>query len=111
MEESRTKEEQLVTLDRAIALVERGWTKHAYARDAEGGNVDESAASACSWCIQGALFRAGAGTEVQEAVEEEVATRTGAEYIHEFNDAPERTKEEVLELLRCVRNKVANEET
>lgn len=111
MEESRSKEEQLVTLGRAIALIEKGWTKGAYARDAENVNVDENDPSACSWCIQGALYRAGAGTEMQEAVESAVETLTGAEYIHVFNDAPERTKEEVLELLRGVRERVANGET
>ncbi len=48
-------------------------------------------------------------TRVQEAVESAVEALTGAEYIHEFNDAPERTKEEVLELLMGVRETIVKE--
>lgn len=93
-------------LDEAIALIRRGWTQYAYARNAEGVNVDEDAPSACAWCIRGALWKAGARAEVHDAVDAAVAEVIGKPYPHEFNDTPGRTQEEVIQLLETVKERL-----
>ena len=45
-------------LERAIKLVEAGWTQYAYARDANGKAVDWRSGAATSFCAVGAILRA-----------------------------------------------------
>lgn len=45
-------------LERAAALVAAGWTRGSYAKDAQGKDVCERAASAVTFCVLGAVRRA-----------------------------------------------------
>lgn len=83
------------TLQRAKQYIEQGWTQKANARLAYGKEVNSLAPDAVSWCIGGAISRA-------MRCDEDYQTRWAFSAfvpnkdIVAWNDAPERTKEEVL---------------
>jgi len=63
------KTAEQILLD-AAALIRKGWTKGAYARDATGQWVESIKSTAVCWCAEGAIYRAsprGAVTVCQEA--------------------------------------------
>lgn len=76
----------------ARALVELGWTKGDCARDASGNAVYPTSADAWTWCISGAMDRAGASYSI--AAREEARARVWAAIglgehvgaVAEFND-------------------------
>lgn len=96
-----------------IADPER-WTKGAYARHRDGELCAIEDKGACQWCAIGALFWATDVADTDEADEEieDISTERfamGMLYdatcalgarggVAEFNDAPERTHEEVMAL-------------
>ena len=45
-------------LERAAAVLYRGWCQRELARDARGKKVMPEAPEACAWCMAGAIFRA-----------------------------------------------------
>lgn len=45
-------------LERAAAMLRRGWCRGVLARDAHGEAVMPEAPEACAWCMAGAVFRA-----------------------------------------------------
>lgn len=45
-------------LERAAALVRQGWTRGWYARDEYDAEVGAAEATACKWCLVGAISRA-----------------------------------------------------
>lgn len=80
---------------RARARIERGWTQRAFARRADGTTTHTEHEQACSWCLAGSVGPVfGHARSALIAIEKELNTGTGGIYI--WNDAPERTKEEVL---------------
>jgi hypothetical protein len=85
----------------AMELIEKGWTQRAFARDRDGRKVLASDPRACKWCIGGAIYLAYPDqTAWLEAVAKlrkvigDIALPTW------WNDAPERTHEEVIEACR-----------
>jgi hypothetical protein len=76
-------------LRRARALIERGWTRSACARDPNGKVVCPTDKSAICWCAQGALIAEGVpesrGFWAHAAVER-FLTALGGEGITVFND-------------------------
>jgi len=96
-------------------LTEKGWTQGFYARNKNGAPTDCRSDSACSFCLHGALMaadekrpddkRAEAGYRLHRALGDVlsggdlVAYLDGHVDIVSFNDAPGRTKEEVLDLI------------
>jgi hypothetical protein len=94
------------TLALAAAYIEAGWTKHSYARDAEGGLASPTGAEACEWCLMGGVMAASQelydwGSDEWKQATHETWNRmrdiagTGAV---RFNDAA-TDKEQVLNLI------------
>lgn len=84
-------------LREARALVERGWTQEAYARNASGDDLEDvdgefDDTEPVCWCMAGAMMKAGLEDEADKFVLDAIGER----YIPEWNDAPERTQAEVL---------------
>jgi TolB-like protein len=95
-----SENERIVSdLTEARKLLEKGWTQNAYARNANGVAVDEENPNACSFCVRGALNRAHASLETHLLVGRVVKERTGGLWVHLWNDAPGRTREEVLAMI------------
>jgi hypothetical protein len=85
-------------LTKARALVERGWTQRASARNERGEIVPTTSDAACTWCALGALSVCGLdGSWVPAAAALAVANfGTSDAHIPTWNDAPERTQAEVV---------------
>jgi len=81
-------------------IVGSGWTQRAWAKDKNGKFVSEGDPTAVCWCLSGALSlakeRLGASEEVFVGAYNLLSRRSGCRVVM-FNDAPERTKEEVLD--------------
>lgn len=101
MTQKPTNADVLAVLVRARALVAQGWCQDAFARDADGKGVHEYSEKACSWCAEGAVFRA--------AVELYPSTYVGWKAIWRlelripfglmtWNDVSSRTKAQVLDV-------------
>lgn len=85
-------------LREARALIERGWTQGAFARNGSGHAVTYESGDASCFCVAGALLRATNGfSEFERAVAALHAVTRKA--IHKWNDAPRRTKAEVVAAL------------
>lgn len=54
-----TKKEFIRRLQKAKKLLQKGWTKHAAARDKRGNHIGVFDDKATKWCLMGALGRAG----------------------------------------------------
>lgn len=78
-------------LREAKALIERGWCRGDYAKDANGCSVYEDNPSAICWCASGAI-NAKAGYVERRVFSQAIGTTC----IPGWNDAPERTQAEVL---------------
>lgn len=82
------------------------WAKGYYAYDSEGKEVGEFHAHACQWCLAGAVYRCYydrdhpwmENSDIQQ-VYQKIQQRIG-QVIHLWNDAPERTYEEVYSLVK-----------
>lgn len=93
----------------ARALIEKGWTKGASARNAARASVSEYSAAACAFCTIGALRRAyldchafaGELYAATDALTDQLPARRrglGRATILQYNDNRQRTKEEILAL-------------
>lgn len=74
------------------------WTKGAFARDANGYRATTNFKEAVCYCIHGALGVAYDGIYTAEA--ERIRRRLGLTNLVGWNDAPERTWQEVYNLLK-----------
>lgn len=77
-------------------IAEKGWTQSAYHRDADG--VTRSSETAASFCIEGACMRAigpKPWCDWRSPLAEAIGLRDRLELAN-WNDRPERTKEEIL---------------
>lgn len=93
-------------LRRARSYVARGWCQGANAKDGNSTSVPHDSANAVSWCVIGAERRASLdllGTDRRFVDTGScdacalLAAVAGCEDTAEWNDAPGRTQEEVLE--------------
>jgi hypothetical protein len=80
------------------------WTQHVYAKTKTGDVVPPECASACCWCLMGALRLACDQVDADDDEEVFIETcsaleRSAASAIPRWNDAPERTFEDVVKLL------------
>lgn len=89
------------------ALVNKGWCQRATARDCNGDVVYPLAHTATAFCAIGAIHYAGGrgfdwysknAILSRRFLGQAIAARTSSEIIEDYNDAPERTKEEVIEV-------------
>lgn len=100
-----TLEERNEFLKAAQDLVRKGWCQGAWARREDGSAVDATDVDAVSFCLSGALNRIWRKTgtppslyfTVSMAVHH-VIRKKDAHILSEFNDAPDRTQAEVIEL-------------
>lgn len=97
-------------LQRARSLIADGWSQRRAARKRNGDAVPYWDDRATCFCIEGALFRAFLDTYghpvhvyqtsemalLQRVVEKRSAFTATVAAMHEFNDAPDTTKEDVL---------------
>jgi hypothetical protein len=93
-------------LKRARELLEQGWCKGDLAHDKEGALVDVYCDKVYSVCLMGACMRAeweaspsGVGWFLLDELVAGGVEARGYADIARYNDAPERTKEEVLALM------------
>lgn len=89
------------SLLRAAALVRKGWTQEAFARDSAGNQVPPDNENACKWCAVGAIEAANMNPGNVEKALKLFRSHLPAEHNSavEFNDAPERTAEQVADLM------------
>jgi len=102
-------------IDDVINLLEtRGWTQGASARNALGDKVHPNVEWATCFCLFGAIYRVtdimGNSDEFYDEMYNRVKiSREHASiisYLIEFNDCPDRKKEEVIQLLKEIRDEV-----
>jgi hypothetical protein len=82
------------------------WTQGSYARDARGSSIRASEPGACSWCVQGALFKVlgvvgSIPTSDVRQVQAPLLQHAGVIDTADlwcWNDQPGRTQNEVLAL-------------
>ncbi len=92
------------TLDKARALIEKGWTQDAEARNADGLDVADLDPSCddvepVCWCAGGAMFTVK-GDLSYTTVAAVFNAATGAECVAEWNDAEGRTQAEVIQAFK-----------
>lgn len=93
-------------LREARALIAKGWAQGAFARDKCGSKVLHYSPDACAWCLSGALRAAWGGSEEYLHARNFVVAVIGASCLPTWNDAPDRTKEDVLAALDEVISRV-----
>jgi hypothetical protein len=90
---------EIIKAARALIDTPEKWTKRVGARDSDGAETDVLASSAVCFCVVGAcrkatgpniLYVRGLGT-LRSCIK-------GSGTVHEWNDAPERTHADVMEL-------------
>jgi len=86
-------------LHAARALIVLGWTQKCFARDANDRNVPWGGTSAVKWCMSGALQQVMVGRIGKDhgPAIKELMKDIGNEWVAAWNDAPERTQQEVLD--------------
>ena len=84
-------------LIKARALIEKGWTQGAFAKDKYGETVGTTDPTASQWCATGALM-AIVGTRARYSYCVKLLDQILQEGIIIFNDSPCRTKEDILAL-------------
>lgn len=84
-------------LTKARALIVRGWTKYAFARDKHGHRVGPLAKTACRWCADGSLRAASGGIEAP-VYKRALAALSGVMggVAPTVNDAAETTKKDIV---------------
>lgn len=89
----------LQILQKARALVARGWTRHVLAKNARGKLVDSSSRTAVCFCAMGAFYRAG-GLHSEERRKAQAVFTTAndlnATGISAWNDKRWRTQAQVV---------------
>ena len=106
-------------------LVQQGWTQFCCARDALNETTGPSNPKAVKWCLFGAVARAsfivnGPNSLFHEGyslrnkttavLDNIVIATTMAHEIVTWNDGPNRTQEEVIQVIDMAIEKVANEQ-
>lgn len=76
------------------------WTQHVTARDSNDVICLEDDGKACSWCIIGALRKCYQSLDRELSVWRDITVAIGNQDVADWNDAPERTHAEVLEILK-----------
>ena len=88
-------------LQEGRTLIEKGWTQEKFARDADGDAVLAKSPRACAWCAEGALYAVEKNfLAVGEAISllDDLAKDQEYDSACDFNDHPDTTREDVLDL-------------
>ena len=83
---------------RVARRVERGWCQKHYSADANDEHTGMFADNAAKWCLFGALIRENAGLSETLLLYDMVGAEENRSLV-EWNDHPDRTKQEVIDLL------------
>ena len=86
--------------NKAADLVEKGWTQYAMARDVHGSKRDFGSKDASSWCLSGALHLGCCDLSSVSSYRKLTSYLLLEDYLFVWNDAPDRTQEDVIKLLR-----------
>ncbi len=82
------------------------WTQHALAKDAEGNPCMPLESQAASWCLLGAYYQCYGYTGLDQFADAGrrylIASKSGYEYISNWNNAPGRTVEEVRQFATAI---------
>jgi len=98
----------LTILKEVRDLIERGWTQGTFARTEDGMQCDPEDEDAASWALDGAICGALSELTPQSFHEERlriaqilISAASGVEIknLARFNDAPDRTREEILAVI------------
>jgi hypothetical protein len=82
---------------KAITYIRKGWTQRIFAVNSNGVEVSPHYENAVAWCARGAVEAAYLDwKEYREAMSKLRHALGGRKNIFEWNDAPERTKKQVL---------------
>jgi len=102
--------EVLSKMEELLATPDR-WTKEADARDECGHEIRPTDPDAFCFCLNGAATACGAEGQIYRLIDETLWEATGEEFWAEsWNDAPERTHSEVLEVLAKAKTLIASGE-
>jgi hypothetical protein len=96
----------LTTLEKARALVEKGWHKGSMGQDSYGARVGFRDPTCCSWCAMGAIHTAlespyDVNPEADKIVDDYIKpymTGNSFEYLENYNDDSGTTKQDILYL-------------
>ena len=93
-----------LVLKKVREIIENGWTQGSYARNQNGYSVAETSSDACCWCLSGALWKLDDSHDTSQARQllEEGCQKNGFNGIATFNDYPQTTKQDVLNLIDSV---------
>lgn len=81
-------------------LEQKGWCQGDWAKNRRGASTIYSRDSACSFCLLGSIYRVYEADERTNALAR-IASVLKASSIAAWNDAPGRTKEEVIAALKA----------
>ena len=97
---------------RELLSVPERWTKGHLAHDAAGRSVDEQSDKAVCFCIVGAVYKACQNDWKRvEPTVNFIANTEGVVSVPDWQDHPDRTHAEVLDLLdRCIAKAAQSEE-
>jgi hypothetical protein len=86
---------------KAYELIEKpeSWTKNYLARDKDGNPVSDYSPVAASYCVVGAICRSYSDPTRASVLCHRVSKHVGI-YIVDWNNAPERTHDEVIKVLK-----------
>jgi hypothetical protein len=103
------KAQALPVIDSMISLIKQGWTQQAMAKDSAGTVVSYHGAEATSFCLIGAYAKAvilrnpprASQFAVRDALSATIEKQTHNPELSwdDWNDAPERTQQDVLSML------------
>jgi len=97
--------EQVAILDRAIELISMGWCQGAYNKHTKSCSEGEMEVK---YCLSGALgFPKKSGMIRANNMIRLLLQAEAGKSLVDFNDHPDRTQQEVIDLLKRVRDKVA----
>lgn len=74
------------------------WTQHTWTRDQHGNDTQIMSPSAVCWCLSAGVMLCYPDTNDSATVRQKIMNKIGM-LITEWNDAPERTAEDILNLV------------
>lgn len=95
------RDKAIKVLDGATKLVKKGWTKDAYARDANDTPVMIGDDKACKFCAQGAVIRSGYrnGMNTEEIIRlESVIVSMIGKPIQNYNDLVAESVDDIVSM-------------
>lgn len=117
--EAVLKDQALTAISNMISLIKHGWTQHVMARDTKGEEINWFSKEAQSFCLVGAYANTLGSTGIPRSVQNAVATvitkvlirKATEDSWNDWNDAPERTQQDVIVLLKEAKALIEKEDS